>query len=52
MDNKKLIQELTQKEDIQDIPAIYVLRVAIAVLEVIQTGRCYFLAEEGGAFVD
>ena len=52
MDNKKLIQELTKNEDIKDIPAIYVLRVTIAVLEAIKSGGCLFDFQEGQVYVD
>lgn len=52
LDNKRLVQELAKREDIKDIPAIYALRVAIAVLEIVDSGECFFDAEESGTNVD
>ncbi len=46
MDNKLLCEKLIEREDIKDIPAIHVLKVAIAVLEIIDSGECFFDAEE------
>ena len=46
MDNNLLCQKLIEREDIKDIPAIHVLKVAIAVLEIINCGECFFDAEE------
>ena len=46
MDNKLLCEKLMEREDIKDIPAITVLKVAIAVLEIIDSGECFFDAEE------
>lgn len=47
MDNRILVKELSEREDLKDIPAIMVLRVAIAVLEIIDSGECFFDREEG-----
>lgn len=47
MDNKILCEKLIEREDLKDIPAIMVLRVAIAVLEIIDSGECFFDREEG-----
>lgn len=47
LDNKKFIEELVKEESIKDIPAIHVLRVATAVLEIIGRGECFFDKEEG-----
>jgi len=46
MDNNLLCQKLMEREDIMDIPAIMVLKVAVAVLEIIDSGECFFDAEE------
>lgn len=46
MDNKKLVDLLTKDESIKDIPAIYVFRVAIAVMEIIASGECLFKLED------
>jgi len=52
MDNKKLTEELLKRDDIQDIPAIYILRVAVAILEIINSGGCFFDTKEGQTYVD
>lgn len=52
MDNKKLIEELAKREDLKDIPAIYTLQVAVAVLEIINSGECFFYTQEGHDLVD
>ena len=52
MDNKKLMEELTKRDDLKDIPAIFVLRVAVAILEIINSGGCFFDSEEGANYVD
>lgn len=46
MDNRILVKELSEREDLKDIPAIMVLKVAIAVLEIIDSGECFFDREE------
>ena len=46
MNTKLLCEKLTEREDIKDIPAITVLRVVVAVLEIIDSGECFFDAEE------
>lgn len=46
MDNRILVKELSEREDLKDIPAIIVFRVAIAVLEIIDSGECFFDREE------
>lgn len=46
MDNKLLLQKLMERDDIKNIPAIHVMAVAIAVLEIIDSGECFFDAEE------
>lgn len=52
MDTKKLIEELAKREELKDIPAIYTLQVATAVLEIIQSGECFFYTQEGQDLVD
>jgi hypothetical protein len=52
MDNKLLCEKLMEREDIKDIPAITVLKVAIAVLEIIDSGECFFDKKEVNAYVD
>ncbi len=46
MNTKLLCEKLIENEDLKDIPTMHVLRVAIAVLEVIDSGECFFDAEE------
>lgn len=46
MDNKLLCEKIMERDDIKDIPAIHVMAVAIAVLEIINSGECFFDAEE------
>lgn len=41
MDTNKLSELLIQSKDLQDIPVIYVLRVAISVIEIINSGACF-----------
>lgn len=41
MDMQKFSKLLLNCEDLKDIPAIYVLRVAISVLEIINKGECF-----------
>lgn len=46
MDTRLLCEKLMERDDIKDIPAIMVLKVAVAVLEIIDSGECFFDAEE------
>ena len=46
MDNNLLCQKLMEREDIKDIPTIHVQAVLIAALEIINSGECFFDAEE------
>lgn len=46
MDMKKLCDILIQREDIKDIPIIYIFRVACAVFDVINAGECFYKEEE------
>lgn len=41
MDTDKLYKELVNKEDIQDIPIETICRVAICVIEIINSGECF-----------
>ena len=41
MDMQKFSELLLKCDDLKDIPAIYVLRVAISVLEIINKGDCF-----------
>lgn len=52
VDTKRLSEELVKKEDIKDIPAIYVLRVAVAILEIIESGECFLDSKEVEVYVD
>lgn len=51
MDMKKLCDILIQREDIKDIPIIFVFRVACAVFEIINSGDCYKDKQESDAYV-
>lgn len=46
MDMKKLYTKLKDEPSIKDIPAIYVLRVAIAIIQIINSGECFFYSGE------
>lgn len=46
MDMKKLCDILTSRPDIKDIPLSYVFRVAFAVFDSINNGKCFFDSEE------
>jgi len=37
---------ITSDEELKDIPLIYVMRVAIAVFEIIDSGECLYRLEE------
>ena len=52
LDNKKFIEELAKREDLKDIPAITTLRVAIAVLEIVDSGECFLDSKENEVYVD
>ena len=41
MDMKKLYTKLKEDPSIKDIPAIYVLRVAVAIIQIINSGECF-----------
>lgn len=41
MDTEKMIDELLENKDIQDIPIDYVFRVAYVILNIIASGDCY-----------
>ena len=46
MDMDKFYKLITSDEDLQDIPLIYIMRVAIAVFEIINSGECFYELEE------
>ncbi len=46
MDMNKFCEKLIQDKDLGDIPMIYVFRVAIAVMEIINNGECFYDSEE------
>lgn len=52
LDNKRMIEELAKREDLKDIPAIHVLKTAVAVLEIIDSGECFLDSKEGEVYVD
>lgn len=39
---KKLFKRLLENEDIKNIPLEHVIRVAIAIFEIINSGDCFF----------
>ena len=41
MDMNKLYKKLIDDHSLKDIPAIYILRVAIALFEIINSGECF-----------
>ena len=51
MDMKKLCDMLIQRDDLKDIPIIFVLRVACAVFEIIDSGDCYKDKQEKDTYV-
>lgn len=46
MDMKKLCDMLTTKEEIKDIPLMYIFRVASATFEIINSGECFLDTRE------
>lgn len=40
MDTNKLSKLIVQREELKDIPAIVILRVAISLIELINSGEC------------
>ena len=46
MDMRKLCEIITHREDLQDVPIIYIFRVAYAVFDVINSGACFWEREE------
>lgn len=45
MDMTKFYECLVKDESIKDIPIIYVLRIAAAILEIIDSGECMYEIE-------
>ena len=46
MDMEKFYKLLTSNSNLQDIPLTYIMRVALAVFEIINSGECYYKLEE------
>ena len=46
MDMERFYKIITSDEELKDIPLIYVMRVAIAVFEIIDSGECLYRLEE------
>ena len=46
MDMDKLFKALTSKDDIKDIPLTYIMRVTVALFEIINSGECLYHLEE------
>ena len=46
MDMDKFYKLLMSNEDIQDIPILFVMRVAMAVFEIINSGECKYELED------
>lgn len=45
MDMDKFIEKLFGREDLKDIPVIYLCRVAISIFEIINEGDCFYERE-------
>lgn len=45
MDTKKLYKLLIEDKDVEDIPMIFVIRVACCVLKLIDEGNCFYETE-------
>ena len=46
MDMDKLCKMLTNDVDIQDIPILYIFRVAVAVFKIINSGECMYKIDD------
>ena len=46
MDTDKFYKLITSNADLQDIPLTYIMRVVIAVFEIINSGECFYNLEE------
>ena len=46
MDMDKFYKAITNESSIRDIPILYVLRVAVVVFEIINSGECMYKNEE------
>lgn len=42
MDMDKFVEELFSRDELKDIPIIYLCQVAISVLEIINEGKCFY----------
>lgn len=45
MDLEKLCKEVMARDEMQDIPIIYVFEVIMCVLDVIESGECFYNTE-------
>ena len=45
MDTDKLYQELLNDKDIDDIPIIFVMRVACSIIKILNEGKCFRVTE-------
>ena len=46
MDMKKLCEQLTTRDDLKDIPLVFIFQVAYAIFEIIDDGKCFYDTEE------
>lgn len=46
MDMEKFYELITTDETLQDVPLIYVMKVAIAVFDIINSGECNYELED------
>ena len=46
MDMDKFYKLITSDSELQDIPLTYIMRVAVAVFEIINSGECLYHLEE------
>lgn len=45
MDLDKLCKEVMAREEMRDIPVLYVMEVIMCVFDVIGTGECFYITE-------
>ena len=46
MNMDELFELLTSDVELQDIPLLYIMRVTIAVFEILNSGKCFYKLEE------
>lgn len=46
MDMDKFYKLITSNSELQDIPLTYIMRVTLAVFEIINSGECFYKIEE------